>query len=203
MYGNAELKGRKRKHPLSVPHLSEAGQQVHDVEAEDGMTQMRQQGRAEADRFRVTLELCQVVRNVFKPGEAPTVRHAKPILVLPGSHARLRNIDEAGLFIEDEIFEVKGKQKVRKAKTSAGNLMLSWRKMRDDGDPEVRGFFKEIEVMQQPSAFCDGVIIAWIAEMRKKEGYSKAISVRDMFAGGLSGSCKRMSSQMRCLRHCC
>ena len=28
--------------------------------------------------------------------------------------------------------------------------------------------------------------------MRKKEGYSKAISVRDMFAGGLSQSCKRM-----------
>ena len=47
--------------------------------------------------------------------------------------------------------------------------------------------------MQQPSAFCDGVIIAWIAEMRKKGGYDKVISVRDMFAGGLSASCKRMS----------
>ena len=47
--------------------------------------------------------------------------------------------------------------------------------------------------MQQPAAFCDGVIIAWIAQLRKKEGYSKAISVRDMFAGGLSQSCKRMS----------
>ena len=38
-----------------------------------------------------------------------------------------------------------------------------------------------------------GVIIAWIAEMRKKEGYDKLISVRDMFAGGLSQSCRRMS----------
>ena len=47
--------------------------------------------------------------------------------------------------------------------------------------------------MQQPSAFCDGVIIAWITEMRKKEGYDKVVSVRDMFAGGLSASCKRMS----------
>ena len=47
--------------------------------------------------------------------------------------------------------------------------------------------------MRKPSAFCDGVIIAWIAEMRKKEGYDKVISVRDMFAGGLSASCKRMS----------
>ena len=65
--------------------------------------------------------------------------------------------------------------------------------MRDSGDEEMRQFFKEIEVMQQPSAFCDGVIIAWIAEMRKKEGYDKIISVRDMFAGGLSASCRRMS----------
>ena len=163
------------------------------TEEEDGMRQMRQEGRPEAERFRVTLELAQVVRNVFKPSEAPTVRHAKPVLVVPGAHARLSNIDEAGLFIEDEIFEVRGRQRVRKAKTSAGNLMLSWRKLRDEGDPEIRSFFKEIEVMQQPAAFCDGVIIAWIAEMRKKEGYDKVISVRDMFAGGLSQSCKRMS----------
>ena len=48
--------------------------------------------------------------------------------------------------------------------------------------------------MHQPAAFCGG-----IAEMRKKEGCGKAIFVRDMFAGGLSGSCKRMSSQMRVL----
>ena len=53
--------------------------------------------------------------------------------------------------------------------------------------------FHDIEVMQQPSAFCDGIIIAWIAEMRKREGYDKLIVVRDMFAGGLSQSCRKMS----------
>ena len=114
-------------------------------------------------------------------------------LVVPGTHARLSNIDEDGLLIEDEVFMVKGKQKVRKARTSAGILMRSWRKLRDEGDEEVRALLRDIEVMQQPAAFCDGVIIAWIAEMRMKEGYSRVISVRDMFAGGLSESCKRMS----------
>ena len=193
LYGNAELRSKKKKHEEAVPHLSEPGQQVQRDEGEDGMRQMRQKGKAEVDRFRVTLELAQVVRNVFNPAEAPTVRHAKPILVAPGAHARLSNTDADGLFIEDEIFEVKGKQRVRKAKTSAGSLMLTWRKLRDHGDPEVRAFFNDIEVMQQPAAFCDGVIIAWIAQMRKKEGYSKVISVRDMFAGGLSQSCRRMS----------
>ena len=94
LYGDAEVKGRRKKHEQQDPNLSEAGQQVQVVEAEDGMTQMRQQGRSEADRFRVTLELAQAMRNVFKPSEAPTVRHAKPVLVVPGAHARLMNIDE-------------------------------------------------------------------------------------------------------------
>ena len=39
-------------------------------------------------------------------------------------------------------------------------------------------------MVHQPAAFCGG-----IAEMRKKEGYD----TRDMFAGGLIQSCKRMS----------
>ena len=130
-----------------------------NCEEEDGMAQVRQCAKGEGDRFRVTLELSQVVHNVFKPSEKPEVRHGRPVLVVPGAHGRLSNIDEHGLFIEDEVFLLKGKQKVRKAKTSAGNLLLSWRELRDQGDEESRAFFRDIEVMQQPSAFCDGVII--------------------------------------------
>ena len=47
--------------------------------------------------------------------------------------------------MEDEVIMVKGKQKVRKAKTSAGNLMLSWRKLRDEGDEETKALFEEVE----------------------------------------------------------
>jgi len=193
LYGNAEVK-RRKKHRNAVPHLSEPGAQAVRLAEPDGMAQTRQNGRGEGDRFRVTLELCQVVSNVFKPGEAPVVRHARPVLIVPGSHARLSNISPEGLFIEDEIFEVKGKQRVRKAGTSAGKLLSSWRKLRDSGDEEVKRLLGHIEIMQQPAAFADGVIIAWIAELRQREGIARAISVRDMFAGGLSGSCKRMSA---------
>ena len=193
LYAEDEVR-HKKAHLSRVQNLSELGQQAMRRNTLDGMAQTRQSGKGEADRFRVTLECAQVVSNVFKPSEAPTVRHARPVLVVPGAHARLSNISPEGLFIEDDVFAVKGKQKVRKAQTSAGNLMLSWRKLRDGGDEEMKQFFKEIEVMQQPAAFCDGVIIAWIAEMRKKEGYDKLISVRDMFAGGLGSSCKRMSA---------
>ena len=192
LYGSAEVR-RKKAHEVAVPHLSEPGAQRVCVEEPDGMAQMRQTARGEGDRFRVTLELSQVVTNVFKPSEKPEVRHGRPVLVLPGAHARLSNIDERGMFLEDEVFIVKGKQKVRKANTSAGNLLLSWRKLRAEADEEMKTFFRDIEVMQQPAAFCDGVIIAWISEMRKREGFDKVISVRDMFAGGLSASCRRMS----------
>ena len=193
LFGKNELKKHKR-HELVEPHLSTPGAQKASANEVDGMAQTRQFAKSEGDRFRVTLELSQVVTNVFKPSEKPEVKHGRPVLVVPGCHGRLSNIDEHGMFIEDEVFNKKGKQKVRRAMTSAGNLMLSWRKLRDEGDAEVRGFFQEIEVMQQPAAFCDGVIIAWITEMRKREGYGNVISVRDMFAGGLSASCKRMSA---------
>ena len=126
LYGNLEVKRQKKRHEPSEPHLSEPGAQVVEVRDEDGMAQMRQAARGEGDRYRATLELAQVVRNVFKPGEKPEVRHARPVLVVNGAHARLSNIDENGRFVEDEVFLVKNKQKVRKAKMSAGNLMLSW-----------------------------------------------------------------------------
>ena len=80
-------------------------------EEEGGMTLMRQNARSEGSRFRVTLEMAQVVGNVWKPHEAPTVSHCKPILVLRGAHGRLSNIGEDGCFLKDEIFEVGGKQK--------------------------------------------------------------------------------------------
>ena len=126
LFTSSELR-KIKAHALAVPRGDDPGGQVRSTHSDDGMAQMRQNANAEADRFRVTFEMSQLVFNVFKPGEAPVVRHGRPVLVVPGSHARLSNIDAQGCFIEDEIFEVKGKQKVRKKGTSAGNLMESWR----------------------------------------------------------------------------
>ena len=73
------------------------------VNAGDGMAQTRHFGKGQGDRFRVTVELSQYVTNVFNPSEKPEVRHGRPILVVPGAHARLSNIDDRGLFKEDEV----------------------------------------------------------------------------------------------------
>ena len=167
----------------------------------DGMTQLRQHGAPEGNRFRVTLETSQIVSNVFKPHEMPTVRHGRPVLIVPGRHARLSNIDKGGFFIEDETFVVKNKTVLRRKGESAGALMKSWRDLRDGDDEEARRWLSRVEVMQQPAAFADGVITCWICEMRlKHEGLITQVCVRDLFAGGLSASIQRMSYMTNQLR---
>ena len=94
-----------------------------------------------------------------KPSEKPEDRHARPALAAPGTHARLSNINENGRFVEDEVFMATHTPRVRKDKTSAGNLMKSWRKVRDEGDEEAKAFFQdgekvrsEAEVERTPSS---------------------------------------------------
>jgi len=110
LYRAAEVRKRKR-HEDTIPHLSEPGAQAVRTTGEDGMAQTRQTAKGEGDRFRVTLEMCQMVTNVFKPTKAPEVKHGRPVLVVPGAHGRLSNIDDKGLFIEDEVFHVKKKRR--------------------------------------------------------------------------------------------
>ena len=83
---------------------------------------------------------------------------------------------------------------MRKAGSSAGNLMTSWRQLRDHGSEEAKSYLRSIEVMQQPAAFADSIICAWTAEMRCRREAKQMVVVRDMFAGGLSQSTKRIKA---------
>ena len=58
----------------------------------------------------------------------------------------------------------------------------------------------EVEVMQQPVGYCDGIIVAWIQEMRFREGYTRLITVRDLFGGALSETAARSSVLCSSLR---
>ena len=42
----------------------------------------------------MTLEVSQMATNTFKPNEKLEGKHGPPVLVVPGAHARLSNIDE-------------------------------------------------------------------------------------------------------------
>ena len=154
--------------------MNEVGGQVMECHGEDGMAQMRQYVDGAADRFRVTLEVSQMVHHQFKLGEQPMVRHGIPVLVSPGVHARLSNISNEGTWNEGEVFKVKGRGKaiVRKKGEAVGSIMKSWREMRAGGDADVLAWLQEIDVMQQPAGYCDGIIVAWIQEMRLRQGYT-------------------------------
>ena len=41
--------------------------------------------------------------------------------------------------------------------------------MRDEGDEEMKDFFNEIAVWQQPSAFLDGCALEWVRMQRMRE----------------------------------
>ena len=79
------------------------------------------------------------------------------ILVIPGVHARLENISADGKWIQTEEFHLGGKEIVHKAGESVGNVMQSWRKLRQEA-PEL---FAALRVWQSPTAFVDSVIFSW------------------------------------------
>ena len=68
------------------------------------------------------------------------VRHGRPVLVVPGVHARLSNIDaESGTWLRDERFKAGGKWVVRKAGEKVNNIMRSWVELKASRDPAVKG----------------------------------------------------------------
>ena len=95
---------------------------------------------------------------VFHTGSIDT-----SILVVPGVHARLENISQAGTWILTEVFELAGVEHRHEAGQPVGNIMQSWRKQRQE-QPEL---FRGLLVWQSPTAFVDSVIWAW---QQKEEG---------------------------------
>ena len=75
-------------------------------------------GHANEERFRITYEARQLLRNVFGDPESPVLGVVgKGLLVVPGQWARLSNISEDGKFIEAEQFKVGSKKILRGAGT--------------------------------------------------------------------------------------
>ena len=75
-------------------------------------------------------------------------------------HARLENISADGKWIQTEEFHLGAKEIVHKAGESVGNVMQSWRKLRQEA-PEL---FAALRVWQSPTAFVDSVIFSWQQE---------------------------------------
>ena len=121
-------------------------------------TQTRSEVEGGPGKARVTVELRQVILDYFVDGKEPEGLNADTLIIFPGKRARLENISEEGTFIVDECFEVAGEPPtIRKAGQSAGNLMRTWRQLREQ-EPHL---FEGVKIWQQPAAVMDSVLTAW------------------------------------------
>ena len=117
----------------------------------------------DADRsmkFRITVELRQIIVNYFDPSRAPEGMFSPTLLIVGGNHCRLDNISLSGRWLQAERFKVGAVEVVRPEGGPVGNLMQGWRQLRET-HPEM---FDNIQVMQQPFAVIDSVLMSWVLE---------------------------------------
>ncbi len=156
---------------------------------ESGMSQKRSGGQCNGmdDKFRVTLETRQAVLNWFADGTAdPTSMQIPPILIVHGVHCRMSNIGDDRRWLDNEEFTVAGHTTVRKkGQKVPGNLMAHWSELRASNQQ----FFKDVVVMQQPSATCDEIIVGWSMEDLGKR-FPACVLQRDLVSGALSDNAK-------------
>ena len=173
MYMEHEFEGPPRK----KQRLADA---VPVVGAIVPFTQKRGWDNEEAMKFRITVELRQIIHRWFAGTEKdPIGSLGDTLIIVGGTHCRLSNISLAGKWIKDEKFYVGKNLKYHKAGNSVGNIMKSWRDLRDQR-PDL---FEGISLMQQPAAVVDSVITTWsIMEMAEK--YPSILWQRDLSGGG-------------------
>ena len=100
---------------------------------------------------------------------------------MPGTWARLSNISDDGRWIKHEEFQVGSKTFVHGQGRSVGRVLESWRQLRKDR-PEL---FERIEVMSQPAANVDSLILSWVIESQAEQ-YPASLWQRDCFASVFS-----------------
>jgi len=129
------------------------------------------------------LEARQGIADYFAtdPTVKPTSHVLPSILVLKGQYAQLDNIDDNHKFVQDLTFWIGDVKKVQKQGASAGKLMWSLVELRKE-KPEA---FKGLVVYQQPAAFVDEIIQAWMIKDSASR-VPQAIHQRDLFAAALT-----------------
>ena len=81
------------------------------------------------------------------------------MLIVGGPHCRLSNICPEGKWKKTEVFYVAGERKCHLQGKKVGITMLEWRQLRDN--PETAHLFEKLDVMQQPAAVTDSVVLKW------------------------------------------
>ena len=135
------------------------------------------------EKWRITYEARQRISNIT--GNGPPVGSVeKGLLIFPGSHASLDQLDHDGKYIKDVSFQVG--EKITEHKKGSKCSGLQWAvKMRKD-HPDL---MSKIDIMQQPSSNCDAIILSWIIQQQiKREPAS--LFIRDCFSAAFADEVK-------------
>ena len=134
---------------------------------ESGAARMQKRGVEQGlqSHFRITLELRQVIMK-YCSSVQPVGGLDKALLVVPGEHCRLANIDvETNTWIETEEFVVEsagGDILVKRvAGTKTNNHMREWVALKKTA-PHL---LEHVEIMAQPCAVVDSLITKWIMDV--------------------------------------
>ncbi|CAE7781713.1 Bbs2, partial [Symbiodinium necroappetens] len=141
-----------------------------------GKSHLTTRRQEKADRMRVTFEAMQLVTGFFDPESAPSGHVMKGLLIVPGQHGRLDNIDEHGRWKEDEVFFYMGQERRRIKGESCGRCLISWRKLRD----EMPHVFRHFTVMSQPASNSDGIILPWVIKNQANQ-FPVSVWMRDAY----------------------
>ena len=156
------------------------------------------QGHSGEERFRITYEARQLLRNIFASPEEPvTGSVGKGLLVVPGQWARLSNISADGKWLNTERFKIGAKEFVHSQGASVGRILEAYRKVRAS-HPEL---VAQLDIMSQPAANVDSVILSWCIEKQATE-HSCSLWQRDCFSSVFSQSATKamaLAQQISCL----
>ena len=109
LYGATEF--RKAGSRSDVDKESKTGGMSggHDKSINSRFTQTRGTEHVNSDKYRITIELCHEIRDWFSDDalKTPYGAQGKHLLVLPGKHGDLSNINDEHRYIEDRRFSIK------------------------------------------------------------------------------------------------
>ena len=131
------------------------------------------------EKWRITYEARQRISNITGDGH-PVGSVEKGLLIFPGSHASLDQVDDDGKYINDVKFQVG--DKITTHQKGSKCRVLQWAvKMRKD-HPDL---MSKIDIMTQPASNCDAIVLSWIVQQQiNREPAS--LFIRDCFSASFA-----------------
>ena len=129
-----------------------------------------------SDKYRITFEAHQLVTGFFDESQDPQGHVLPGILIVPGPHASLSNINDNDEWIHSESFQYMGQMRHHVAGQKVGRVLEPWRKLRKMS-PEL---FRHFKVMSQPASNMDSVLMSWQIRDQSAQ-YPMSLWQRDCF----------------------